>query len=696
MAVLVTRASKGTALTTAELDANFTNLNTELASKVTNTANPTFTGVVTFADPTGINPVAVNYPATQPSLMLDFLNTEKLDSRVTFTRASSATRINAQGLVETIAVDKPRFDYDTVTVAPRGLLIEEARSNLLLNTEYFPAWGSSNASVISDATTSPTGTQTGNLLTISAAGGGISQVTQAFTAGSAITVSVFAKRNTSNFLRFQLQNLVSCWFNLSTGVVASNSAGSGDVVFNSKSIQALSNGWYRCSVTVTTTTITTLGLAVYATDTDSNPASTNSSIYIWGIQAEVGLFATSYVPATVTFTNRASGGTYIDATGTLQTAASGVARLQYSLQDLGLAPYLLRETSRTNSIRNNMMTGAVAGTPGTIPTNWSLGTVAGLTYSVIGTGTEKGVTYIDIQVSGTPTANGFFGVQSDSLVAAAAAQTWTGSVWTKLVSGNFTNVTTYLELRETDNVPTFLSNSLTTITIGSALTRYSATRTLASATTAYVSLRNVFQVTVDLAVNFTVRIGMPQLELGASATSVIATTTTAATRAADTSTSTSATRAGDVANMLNIASLYNPVEGTIYSQWDSFANSTDRYVYSFTQAASTTDRVELTINSSNVVNPRTVIAGAALATISGGTYTVNSSAKNSFAYASTNYVSSLAGATAVTANTTGVLPSLTSRIIIGRMGSNSLNGHVQRIAYYPTRLTDAEIQLLST
>ena len=75
-----------------------------------------------------------NLPSMRPSLNLDFANNQSVDPRITFTRASIATRINAKGLIEVVASGVPRIDYDAVTGACKGLLIEEARTNLLLNS----------------------------------------------------------------------------------------------------------------------------------------------------------------------------------------------------------------------------------------------------------------------------------------------------------------------------------------------------------------------------------------------------------------------------------------------------------------------------------------------------------------------------------------------------------------------------------
>jgi hypothetical protein len=66
------------------------------------------------------------------SLDLNFLS-GMLDSRITFTRASTATYFDATGTMQTALSNVARFDYDPVTHAPLGLLIEEARTNLVLN-----------------------------------------------------------------------------------------------------------------------------------------------------------------------------------------------------------------------------------------------------------------------------------------------------------------------------------------------------------------------------------------------------------------------------------------------------------------------------------------------------------------------------------------------------------------------------------
>lgn len=69
-----------------------------------------------------------------PAMALDFVSAPILSSAVTFSRSSAATTVGQDGLIQTVAVDAPRFDFDPTSLAPRGLLIEEARTNMFVNS----------------------------------------------------------------------------------------------------------------------------------------------------------------------------------------------------------------------------------------------------------------------------------------------------------------------------------------------------------------------------------------------------------------------------------------------------------------------------------------------------------------------------------------------------------------------------------
>ena len=78
---------------------------------------------------------------TQPSLDLQFATSKTLNDRVsgqnliTFSRSTTGTYVDSNGIIQTAAIDAPRFDHDPTTGESLGLLIEESRTNLLLNSE---------------------------------------------------------------------------------------------------------------------------------------------------------------------------------------------------------------------------------------------------------------------------------------------------------------------------------------------------------------------------------------------------------------------------------------------------------------------------------------------------------------------------------------------------------------------------------
>jgi hypothetical protein len=86
----------------------------------------------------------LDYPKVLPTLDLDFANAKTLDPRITFNRASGGSYVGADGLIKYAGVNEARFDHDPVTGESLGLLIEESRTNLVLNSlsgygNFFPS-----------------------------------------------------------------------------------------------------------------------------------------------------------------------------------------------------------------------------------------------------------------------------------------------------------------------------------------------------------------------------------------------------------------------------------------------------------------------------------------------------------------------------------------------------------------------------
>lgn len=204
----------------------------------------------------------------------------------------------------TAANGAPRFDYNPTTLAPRGLLIEEQRTNLLLRSEQFDnaAWIAGGLTVGANVTASPDGAVTADKISEDATTGGhlIVQNTPSLTTATTYTFSVFLKaaERTFAFVGFNTGSMPTVFVsvNLTNGTVAT---ATGSPV--ASAIQAVGNGWYRVSISATTTGSGFTNADV-RTSTDgvwanrSYTGTTGSGIFIWGAQLEAGAFSTSYIP----------------------------------------------------------------------------------------------------------------------------------------------------------------------------------------------------------------------------------------------------------------------------------------------------------------------------------------------------------------------------------------------------------------
>lgn len=206
------------------------------------------------------------------------------------------------------AVYGPRFDYDPVTLAAKGLLIEEQRTNLMTYSEDLSnaAWLKSNATVTANAVVAPDGTTTADKL-VDAATTSVHSITQAIsvTSGTAYTVTFYAKAAERSFLIIQLfGGSTFAYFNLATGVVGTTSGSP-----TATSVTPAGNGWYRCSITSTAGATGSVNCIIYAAATDGNATYTGdgtSGIYLWGGQYEAGAFATSYIPTVASTVTRSA------------------------------------------------------------------------------------------------------------------------------------------------------------------------------------------------------------------------------------------------------------------------------------------------------------------------------------------------------------------------------------------------------
>jgi hypothetical protein len=179
-------------------------------------------------------------------------------------------------------------------------------------------------------------------------------------------------------------------------------------------------------------------------------------------------------------------------------------------------------TNNINLFPNSINTGAVVGTPGTLPTGWSYsGNPAGLTTSVVGFGTDlnSGFPYVDLRVNGTPGASGnvnlFFAIGLTSGI--ATSTTYFESFYTCYrdnVGTGLTNIATPF-LQFIDGV-SFAGIGFANFTWTTTLTR-TPSCTGATTTNANVNISMGFAVTNGAAIDITFRIAGTQFEAAGSA-----------------------------------------------------------------------------------------------------------------------------------------------------------------------------------
>jgi len=240
---------------------------------------------------------SVGATGTVPTLSLPFAGATTLDPRIAFTRSSSGTYIDSSGIIQTASTDVPRLDYSPTTLAPLGLLIEEQRTNLALNSGEVLSGGTGGV-VVANQITAPDGSladffQEDTSSIEHYAGDRVVTVT----AGTTYTWSFYAKLGLTGevrrvCVRTGSQGPASVVFDLETGssTVISSVVSSG--------ISSAGNGWFRCWIVYTATGT---GGAVFrqqlakGTNTVYTGDGT-SGLFFWGAQLEVGASPTSYIP----------------------------------------------------------------------------------------------------------------------------------------------------------------------------------------------------------------------------------------------------------------------------------------------------------------------------------------------------------------------------------------------------------------
>jgi hypothetical protein len=589
-----------------------------------------------------------------PSLDLQFADTKSLadaisgQNLITFTRASSATYVGSDGLIKT------------------------ATTNLLLRSEEFDnaSWSKVNTTITPDAIAAPTGAITADLVTDSNDGAAVIHSTtttnQSFASGLSYTVSVYAKAGTQPGVDIILPSAaftstLSARFNISTGAVASSSAGV------TASIVNIGNDWYRCVATATATATvsssTTVQIRIATASTSFYQGNGTGTIYLWGAQLEQSSTVGEYIPTTSVI-NSAPRFDHNPTTG----------------ESLGL----LVEEQRTNLLpRSEEFDNA----------SW---TKNNLTVSANSSAAPDGLTTADKLVEDTATGNHRIFAATTSL---AANTSHTLSIYVKAAGRTVIRV----ELRDSLGGFAVQDFNLTTLAITSAGSGtgtisslgngwYRCTVTGTSSASGGVGTVLFWALQTAGSTSYTgdgtsgLFLWGAQLEAGAFPTSYIPTTTATVTRSADVASITGT----------NFSSWYRQDEGTVFASY-SLPNSltiAGARVFNIQNTAGTS-QIWLRMQGGTNRLYEVTDGGAQQAVLSAGNFSANTLYKGVIAVRANDFAFSDNGSTPLT-DTLGTLGTpVQMGIGMDTNGSAPLCGHIRRLTYWPTRLANPTLQALT-
>ena len=603
-------------------------------------------------------------PAIRPSLFLDFAKSKYLDPRITFTRASTATY------------------YDDETVA-------QAEQNLLRYSQDFnnaTGWGIARGTVTADSTTAPDGTSTADTVTQTAG-----EITSAslFSASTPVivaqhTYSIFAKPNGKNFivLREDLQtgSVLNTWFNVSTGVVGTTGSG------HTATITSAGNGWYRCAITFTTNLIRN-GL-VYAACADTNATFTvvdSGGIFIWGAQLEQYSIATPYL-ATTTLPKT----TYLSP---LISAASDVPRFDYN-PITGESLGLLIEEARTNlaiysedfsnaawtKTRTTASSNVIVAPDGTLTGDKLIEDTSVTTDHFI-TSVRTGVT------SATYTASVYVRAAERSRIRLQIISSGAGSnrasAWFDASTGTHVS-----SLAEGDGSVTAVQAT----SVGNGWYRFALTGIPSAAGSGTAPELNITLTSSGTNTVYTgtgysgLYIWGAQLEVGPSVSSYIKTVAATVTRVADT------------ASIGNVTSFTNYSEGTLMFETSGASTTINYPAIGFMSATFSALRALQIFKAPNNLNWSYLVRTSTGDDVGLFSATGGAAVKAAFAYKVNDFAYVVNG-TVVGTDTVGTIPEPVSIPTLG-IGCNDaagrINTSIKKLIYYPIRLTNAQMQKITS
>ena len=186
-----------------------------------------------------------------------------------FSRDSSATVINKDGLIETVGSGEPRIDYKDDSKG--ALLLEPQRTNLLPYSEDFSFWDFNGAVMTPNQSLSPSGSLDASLVSAPTSGDRFAEVVSS--TGGTYTFSFYIKAKEGE-----------------SGIWSSRVVGDSTSVIDTQVNDTI---WTRVENTFT---LTGAGNLIVYPVYNRSSTSTLFNAYIYGAQLEQGSYATSYIP----------------------------------------------------------------------------------------------------------------------------------------------------------------------------------------------------------------------------------------------------------------------------------------------------------------------------------------------------------------------------------------------------------------
>jgi hypothetical protein len=571
------------------------------------------------------------------TLSLDFTTMSGLDSRFTFSRSSTATFINSSGLVQ------------------------YADSNLLLRSNDFSTNWTPVRSTRTGGQTDPEGGTTAWEILADATASTHRMYQQSIStsqmAASHVTFSVTAKSGTSDYFYIGVGNqnesrVARQIFDLSNGTLGSaafNGGGNAPTI-ESATATSLGNGWWRVVVVITAfkyidSNDNNYAVWIGVTDNSSSlttAASSGASAYFLRAQLSAGPTERPYY----------------------ETTTSQYQAPRFDHDPTTLAPKgLLLEGSATNICLN----GSMAYTS-TAPTNWTR-VVSGCTVASVDSTTFPGQKAWSIAATGAG--------QRDFLTqnfAVAANTTYTISVYIEAVTGTLTTFSYVAGLpvgATTEDIQNPSSTGRFSYKINIGATAGTVTLRIGIGTGTGTG------VSADASVRFS----HVQIETGSGASSYIPTGAGTVQRAADSCSMDGA----------NFSSWFNASEGTFLARGSRRLTSNTGMLLSANDAG---NNEAMGLGSSTTGEWLIRDGGSDVADITPGTATANTVYRIAGAY-KVNDAQAAFNGTLGTQDTSLTLPTV-NQLDIGRdRVTVYLDGHVELIKYWPTRLPDATLQALT-